>query len=345
MEYRTLGTTDLQVSAIGLGTMTWGQQNIPEEAYAQLDLAVEAGVNFIDTAEMYPVPAKAETQGATETILGRWLKRRGGKGDLIVATKAAARADWLPWLRGGPRLNRDHLRRAVDASLQRLGIETIDLYQMHWPERKTNYFGRLGYNHQQGDEGVAIEETLAALGELVAEGKIRHVGLSNETPWGMMAFLRAAAQQGLPRMMSIQNPYNLLNRTFEIGCAEVAVRESMGLLAYSPLAMGTLAGKYLAGARPAQARLTLFPQFNRYMGAQAQAATAEYVQLAHSSGLKPAQMALAFVTSRPFVTSNLIGATTVEQLRQNLDSAKVVLSQEVLEAIEAIQRKYPNPAP
>jgi len=324
MDSRTIGSLD--VSTVGLGCNNFGWRIDEAASLDVVHAAFDAGVTHFDTADVYG-------DGASERFLGRALA--GHRDEVVIATKFGNGTGGSP----------ETVRRSVDASLQRLGIETIDLYQMHWPERKTNYFGRLGYNHQQGDEGVAIEETLAALGELVAEGKIRHVGLSNETPWGMMAFLRAAAQQGLPRMMSIQNPYNLLNRTFEIGCAEVAVRESMGLLAYSPLAMGTLAGKYLAGARPAQARLTLFPQFNRYMGAQAQAATAEYVQLAHSSGLKPAQMALAFVTSRPFVTSNLIGATTVEQLRQNLDSAKVVLSQEVLEAIEAIQRKYPNPAP
>jgi aryl-alcohol dehydrogenase-like predicted oxidoreductase len=346
MRYRPLGRTDLNVSALCLGTMTFGEQNTAAEAAAQLDRAVAAGINFIDTAEMYPVPPKAETMGRTEDCIGRWLAARGGRDRLILASKVAGPGDWLAYIRGGTnRLDRANIEQALHDSLRRLGTDYLDLYQLHWPDRQTNFFGKLGYEHPAEDTSVPLLETLQVLGELVQSGKIRHVGLSNETPWGTMRFLSLAERHGLPRMVSIQNPYNLLNRTFEIGLAEVAMREQCGLLAYSPLAFGALSGKYLDGQRPPNGRLTLFSRFDRYSNKQAVDATAKYVAVARKHGLAPAQMALAFVTSRPFVTSNIIGATTMEQLEQNLASIDMRLSDDVLADIEAVHTSQPNPSP
>ncbi len=346
METRKLGRTGLDVSLICLGTMTWGEQNTPAEAFAQLDMARDHGVNFIDTAEMYPVPPRRETYGRTEEIIGDWLRQRGCRDRVILASKVAGPANWLSYIRdGAPRLNRTHIEAAVDASLARLGTDYLDLYQLHWPDRNTNYFGKLGYQHEATETGTPALETLEVLQDLVRAGKVRHVGLSNETPWGAMEFLRLADHHGLPRMASIQNPYNLLNRTFEVGLAEVAHREDCGLLAYSPMAFGVLSGKYLDGAKPAGARLTLFTRFSRYTNEQATAATGLYTALAREHGLDPAQMALAYVNSRPFLTSNIVGATTPEQLRCNLQSAAIRLSDEVLSGIEAIHARHPNPAP
>jgi aryl-alcohol dehydrogenase-like predicted oxidoreductase len=346
MRYRPLGRTDLNVSALCLGTMTFGEQNTAAEAAAQLDRAVAAGINFIDTAEMYPVPPKAETMGRTEDCIGRWLAARGGRDRLILASKVAGPGDWLAYIRGGTnRLDRANIEQALHDSLRRLGTDYLDLYQLHWPDRQTNFFGKLGYEHPAEDTSVPLLETLQVLGELVQSGKIRHVGLSNETPWGTMRFLSLAERHGLPRMVSIQNPYNLLNRTFEIGLAEVAIREQCGLLAYSPMAFGALSGKYLDGRRPPDGRLTLFSRFSRYSNEQAVAATAEYVAVARKHGLDPAQMALAFVTSRPFVTSNIIGATTMAQLEQNLASLELDLSDAVLADIETVHTRQPNPSP
>lgn len=346
MQQRRLGQTDLNISALCLGTMTFGQQNTEREAHAQLDRALAAGINFIDTAEMYPVPPLAETQGRTERYIGSWLAARGQRDHVILATKVAGPSDWLPYLRGGnARLDRPNMEAAVESSLKRLRTDYIDLYQLHWPDRETNCFGQLGYTHPAKDHSVPLLETLQVLGDLVTSGKVRHIGISNETPWGTMRLLQLAEQHGLPRPVSIQNPYNLLNRTFEIGLAEIAIREECGLLAYSPMAFGVLSGKYLDGARPANARLTLFDRFVRYSNPQANRAAAEYVALARRYGLDPAQMALAWVTSRPFVTSNIIGATTMEQLETNLDSADLTLSDELIEAIEAIHTRQPNPSP
>jgi aryl-alcohol dehydrogenase-like predicted oxidoreductase len=326
--------------------MTYGEQNSESEAHAQLDRALAAGINFIDTAEIYPVPPRAETRGETERMIGSWLAARGGRDRLVLATKVAGPAEWLPYLRGGTaRLDRPNIEAALDGSLKRLGTDYIDLYQLHWPDRPTNYFGKLGYEPPEKDESVPLLETLRVLDDLVRAGKIRHVGVSNETPWGLMRTLDLAERHGLPRPVSIQNPYSLLNRTFEIGLAEVALREQCGLLAYSPLAFGVLSGKYLHGARPAGARLTLFERFSRYSNPQAEAATADYVALARAHGLDPSQMALAWVTGRPFVTSNIIGATTLEQLEANLASADLSLSEEVISGIEEIHRRQPNPAP
>ena len=346
MHQRRLGQTDLKVSALCLGTMTFGQQNTEREAHAQLDRALAAGINFIDTAEMYPVPPLAETQGRTEQYIGSWLAARGYRNRVVLATKVTGPGEWLPYLRGGKaRLDRFNIEAAVETSLKRLRTDYIDLYQLHWPDRETNYFGQLAYAHPAEDRSVPLLETLQVLGDLVASGKIRHIGISNETPWGTMRLLQLSELHGLPRPVSIQNPYNLLNRTFEIGLAEIAIREQCGLLAYSPMAFGVLSGKYLDGARPANARLTLFERFVRYSNPQANRAAAEYVALARRYGLDPAQMALAWVTNRPFVTSNIIGATNMEQLETNLCSANLKLSDELIEAIEAIHTRQPNPSP
>jgi aryl-alcohol dehydrogenase-like predicted oxidoreductase len=346
MQYRRLGRTPVEVSTICLGTMTWGKQNTESEAHGQLDAAVAAGVNFIDTAEMYPVPPEAETYTLTEQYIGNWLAKRGRRDDIVLATKVAGRADWLPHIRHGKNcFDRPNIEAALDNSLKRLQTDYVDLYQLHWPDRHTNFFGELGYQFQSDDYAVPIEETLRVLADQVAAGKVRYIGLSNETPWGAMKFLQLAEQMNLPRVVSIQNPYSLLNRSFEIGLAEVAHREDCGLLAYSPLGFGVLSGKYLDGAQPAGARLTLFERFSRYSNARSLAATKAYVELARAHGLDPAQMALAYVNSRSFVTSNIIGATTMEQLHSNLQSMEVILSEEVLDAIEALHLDNPNPAP
>ncbi|MEQ6918648.1 NADP(H)-dependent aldo-keto reductase [Halomonas aquatica] len=343
MQMRPLGDTGIEVSRLCLGTMTFGEQNSEAEAHEQLDRATAFGINFIDTAEMYPVPPKAETQGRTEAYIGNWLKRRGSRDDLVIATKAAGPG--LDYLRGGPRLTRAHLHQAIDDSLARLQTDHVDLYQLHWPDRKANFFGKLGYVHDEKEDATALEETLAALKELVDAGKVRAIGLSNDTPWGVMRALHLAEALGLPRVASIQNPYSLLNRSFEVGLAEISHRERVGLLAYSPLAFGALSGKYLDGARPAGARLTLFERFQRYTAPLAEEATAAYVRIAREHDLDPAQMALAYVNSRSFLTSNIIGATTMEQLESNLASESLRLDREVLEAIEAVHQRIPNPAP
>lgn len=347
MEYRPLGRTDLKVSALCLGTMTWGEQNTREEAFAQLDYAVDQGINFIDTAEMYAVPPTAKSYGSTETIIGEWFRARPGmRAKLVLASKVVGQADWLPHIRDGkPRLNRAHIEQAIDGSLRRLQTDCIDLYQLHWPDRNTNYFGKLGYVHDAAELSTPVEETLGVLADLVKAGKIRQAGLSNETPWGTMRYVMAAETRGLPRVASIQNPYNLLNRSFEVGLAEIAHREQVGLLAYSPLAFGVLSGKYLGGARPEGARITLFKRFSRYTNPQAENATAKYLALAREHGLDPVQMALQYVTTRPFVTANIIGATSMAQLRANIASAQVTLTPDVLAGIEAIHVQQPNPAP
>jgi aryl-alcohol dehydrogenase-like predicted oxidoreductase len=344
VKLRPLGRTGLQVGVAGLGTMTWGEQNSEAEAHEQLDYALAQGVNLIDAAEMYPVPPKAGTQGRTERYVGSWLKARRNRDRVILATKVTGPGD-MPWLRGGPRPSRAQVRAAVEASLRRLQTDCVDLYQVHWPDRSTNFFGRLGYEHHDGEGAVPIEETLAALADLVKEGKARHVGVSNETPWGLSEYLRLSRERGWPRVASIQNPYNLLNRSFEVGLAEFAHREEVGLLAYSPLAFGVLSGKYLGGARPAGARLTLFSRFQRYTGERVERAVQKYAALARAHGLEPAQMALAYVFSRPFVASALVGATTLAQLRENLAAVRLELPPEVIAGIENIHRDHCNPAP
>ncbi|MBI2970684.1 MAG: NADP(H)-dependent aldo-keto reductase [Gammaproteobacteria bacterium] len=347
MEYRPLGRTDIKVSVIGLGSMTWGQQNTEAEGHAQLDCALAEGVNFIDTAEMYAVPPRAETCGRTEQIIGAWLKKRARRDDVIIATKVVGPSRHLAWVRdGNPRLDRRNIEAAVDASLRRLQTDYVDLYLAHWPERDANFFGRLDYYHAPEKDGVPIEDTVAALGDLVRAGKIRHFGMSNETAWGMCRWIRSAEKLGLPRPAAIQNPYNLLNRSFEIGLSEFAHREGVGLVAYSPLGFGVLSGKYLGDSQPPGARITLFGnRYRRYSRPEGVTATAAYVALARRNGMDPAQMALAFVRTRPFLTSMLVGATTLEQLKSNLDSRKLILSKDLLGEIETIHTRQPNPCP
>jgi aryl-alcohol dehydrogenase-like predicted oxidoreductase len=347
MKYHKLGNTDIDVSVICLGTMTWGQQNTRAHAFGQMDYALAQGVNFFDTAELYSIPPRAETYGSTEQIIGEWLKATGNRDEIFLASKMAGPGeDWIPHIRGGKsRFNRDDVSRAVAASLKRLQTDHIDLYQLHWPQRKTNYFGKLGFAVPSDEQVMPIVETLAALNEQVKAGKIRYIGLSNETPWGVMQFLHAAERAGLPRIVTIQNPYSLLNRGYEVGMSEISWREKAGLLAYSPLGFGVLSGKYLGGAQPDGARMTLFPDYTRYSKPAGVEATAKYVALAREHGLDPAQMALAYVNTRPFLTSTIVGATTMEQLRSNIASIDVELSDEVLEGIEAIHNEHANPCP
>lgn len=345
MQYRRLGNSNITVSVICLGTMTYGEQNTKADAHRQLDYALDHGVNFIDTAEMYAVPARPETQGLTETYIGTWLQQRKDRERIVLATKIAGPGEWIKHIRGGPRLSASQITTAIDDSLRRLNTDYIDLYQLHWPERATNYFGKLGYQHQSDQDGIAIGETLEALGTAVAAGKLRCVGISNETPWGLAEYLRLASEQNLPRIVSIQNPYNLLNRSFEIGLAEMAIREQVGLLAYSPLGFGVLSGKYLSEQPPADSRLVLFPQYGRYLTEAGKLATRRYVELAHDHGVSPSQLALAFVTARCFVTSTIIGATTMHQLTDNIASSQLTLSDALYESIEQIHNDYPNPCP
>lgn len=351
MEFRRLGRTDIKVSLICLGTMTWGEQNTEAEAHAQLNYALDRGINFIDAAEMYPVPPRAETQGRTESYIGTWLKTRKDRDKIILATKVAGRGggprgefDWLRDDKQPPNLSRKQIFEAVDKSLKRLQTDYIDLYQTHWTDRLTTNFGKASYPWNS-EESIAIAETVDAMGELVKAGKIRTFGVSNETAWGVMRHVNAAEEnKARPRLVSIQNPYNLLNRWYESSLSEVTQYEEVGLLAYSPLAMGVLSGKYLGGAKPAGARLTLFSRFTRYSNPQCDRAAERYVSLARQHGLDPSQMALAFVNRQPFVTSNIIGATSLDQLKADIDSVNVKLSQEVLDGIEAIHRDQPNPS-
>ncbi|MCG9722310.1 NADP(H)-dependent aldo-keto reductase [Shewanella sp. Isolate7] len=346
MDYTRLPHSSLDVSKICLGTMTWGEQNTQAEAFEQLDYAIGQGINFIDTAEMYPVPPKAETQGETERILGNYLKARGKRDDLIIATKVAAPGGKSDYIRQNMALDWRNIHQAVNDSLERLQVETIDLYQLHWPDRNTNFFGELFYQEQDDEKLTPIVETLEALADLIKAGKIRYIGVSNETPWGLMKYLQLAEKHGLPRIISVQNPYNLLNRSFEVGMAEIAHREELPLLAYSPLAFGALSGKYLDGQWPEGARLTLFKRFARYTGSQmALDATQAYVELAREFNLSPTQMALAFVNGRRFVGSNIIGATNLYQLKENIDSAAVSLSDELLGRIDELADIYRIPCP
>ena len=333
-----------EVSKICLGTMTWGQQNTEAEAHKQISYALERGINMLDAAEMYPVPPRADTQGRTEEYIGTWFKKTGFRDSYVLATKAAGPNPEFHYLRGGPRFTKDQLIEAVNGSLRRLQTDCIDLYQLHWPDRYTNFFGQRGYFHREQLE-TPIEETLRALEEIIQSGKVRAIGLSNETPWGTMKFLEFADREGLPRVESIQNPYSLLNRTYEIAMAEVSHREDVGLLAYSPLGMGLLTGKYRNGAKPEGSRMVVFERFTRYEGAETWDAAERYLKLADDHGINPTHMALAFVNTRPFVISNIIGATTMEQLKLNIDSLDVVMSKDVLKGIEAVQQAVPNPAP
>ncbi|MBE4619466.1 NADP(H)-dependent aldo-keto reductase [Vibrio navarrensis] len=344
MRYSKLPHSSLEISKICLGTMTFGEQNTEQDAFAQLDYAVDHGVNFIDTAEMYPVPPKAETQGLTEQFIGNWLGKSGKREKVVLATKVAGPRN-VTYIRENMSLNRRHIHTAINDSLQRLQTDYVDLYQLHWPQRQTNCFGQLNYPYPDAQEEVTLIETLEALTELVNAGKVRYIGVSNETPWGVMSLLRLAEKHDLPRIVSIQNPYNLLNRSFEVGLSEISHYEGVQLLAYSPMAFGCLSGKYLNGAKPAGARCSLFERFQRYFTPQGIKATQAYVALAQEAGLDPAQMALAFVNQRPFVAANIIGATSIAQLKANIDSINLELSEEVLTKIQEIGTTYSNPCP
>ena len=342
MEYRKLGNTDIDVSVICLGTMSYGEQNTEKEAHEQLDYSLDRGVNFIDTAEMYAIPPKKETYGKTEELIGTWIKKRGERSKYIIATKVAGPG--MEYVRGGSRLSSEHIVKAVESSLKRLQTDYIDLYQVHWPERKSNYFGRLGYEYSE-DTGIAIEETYKAMDKLVRDGKVRYLGISNETPWGVNEYLRLEKEHGYNKIMSIQNPYSLLNRIYEVGLAEITHRENVGLLAYSPLGFGMLTGKYAEGT-PSDSRLGLYGDwFTRYSNKPSIDAVSKYINLAREFSITPTQLALAFVNSRPFLTSNIIGATKMSQLEENIDSIEVSLNTEILEAIEEIHVSNPNPAP
>ena len=348
MKYRKLGTTDIDVSVICLGTMTFGEQNLQQEGFDQMDYALKRGINFFDTAELYPIMPRKETCGKTEEIIGNWFKQRKNRSKVILASKIASKTENdLSWIREGAQklgFDKKNMNAAIDASLQRLQTDYIDLYQLHWPERKVPKFGKLDFEYDPYDnEWTQIEEVLDNLNNLIKSGKIRYVGLSNETPWGVMKFLQVAKEKNLPRMMSIQNVYSLVNRVFDIANSEVSIRENCGLLAYSPLAGGRLSGKYI-NQQPKNARYTLWPsRFDRHHTKRGEKAIAKYVSLAKKYNITPSTFANAYVNDRPFVTSNIIGATTIEQLRENIDSIDITLSNEILHEIEDIHLSDPNP--
>ncbi len=344
MKYTTLPNTDLKVSKICLGSMTWGEQNTEAEGHEQIDFALEQGVNFIDTAEMYSVPARPETQGSTERVIGSWLKKTGRREDVIIASKVAGPAEMVSHIREDLGFHKSAIKDAIHQSLKRLQTDYIDLYQLHWPDRNTNFFGKLGYKHLENEEWEDnFKEILENLNQFVKEGKIRYIGLSNETPFGLMRFLEES-KNDLPRVVTVQNPYNLLNRKDEVGLTEIYHRENVGLLPYSPLGMGTLSGKHLDGIQE-NTRLSLFPQYSRYSNEQAVKATRKYKELADKHGLSLTHLALAFVNQQPFVSSNIIGATSIEQLEENIESINVELSEEIFEEIDEIHKMIPNPAP
>ena len=349
MKFKALGQSGIQVPEICLGTMTFGEQNNQQEAFEQLNYALDQGLYFWDTAEMYPVPPKPETQGSTEQIIGNWIAKHGQRDKLFLASKIAGPSQGGSHIRDGQtRFIASEIQYALDGSLKRLQTDYIDLYQLHWPQRPTNFFGTLGYNNEQAHFNhnmTPLVETLEALSAEVKKGRIRHIGLSNETPWGTMKFLQLSKELGLEKIVSVQNPYSLLNRTYEIGMSEIAHHEGIGLLAYSPLAFGYLTGKYRHGARPKEGRITKFSRFTRYSNPQSDWATEQYALLAEKHGLSLTQLALAFIKHQFFVTSTIIGATTMQQLKENIQAFDVDLSEEVLQGIEAIHRQQPNPAP
>ena len=345
MEYTTLPNSDIKVSKICLGTMTWGNQNTEADGFAQMDYAVEKGVNFFDTAELYPVPATKETQGRTSKIIGNWLKIKQNRDKIVLASKIAGPGDYTAHIRTTG-FKGDAIRQAVDLELKRLQTDYIDLYQLHWPERQTNTFGVRDYKPSAKDPWIDnFNEVLHELNALVKAGKIRAYGLSNEKSWGSMRYLEEVRKDKLPKISTIQNAYSLLNRVFEGDLAEISLRENMGLLAYSPLAFGVLSGKYIEGTAAKNARLNLFPRFARYSSEQATEATKAYLKLAKELGLSITTLALAFVSERPFVTSNIIGATTLEQLKENIDSIHTKLDEDTLKEINTIHSKIPNPSP
>ena len=345
MRYTTLPNTDIKVSKICLGTMTWGNQNTQDEGFDQMDMALDMGVNFFDVAELYPVPANADTYADTERIIGNWFSKTGKRDKVILATKIAGPGDYTAHIRTTG-FRKAALNEAVDNSLKRLKTDYIDLYQLHWPERQTNTFGIRDYTHNPNDPWTDnFHEVLQALDELVKSGKIRQVGLSNEKAWGAMRYLEESKTHSLPRMITIQNSYSLLNRTFEGDLAEVSLRENIGLLAYSPMAFGVLSGKYIKGVAADTSRLKLFPRFARYSSDNSTEATKRYLAIAENHGMTLAQMSLAFVTDRPFMTSNIIGATNLRQLEENIESINTSLSPEILAEINAVHADIPNPAP
>lgn len=348
MKFSRLGDSDLLVSQICLGTMTWGEQNTQEEAHQQLDLAFDRKVNFIDTAEMYPVPPRKETYSQTESIIGKWPKIKTHRDQIILASKIVGPMN-SDYIRGGNyRFNKDNIFQALNSSLKRLSTDYLDLYQIHWPSRKTNFFGELFYTNTPDDSPEAedlILETLEALQDCQRSGKIRTIGVSNETPWGTMKYLELARKNNLPKIVSIQNPYSLLNRSFEVGLSEISHREKVSLMSYSPLGFGVLSGKYLNGKKPEKARLTLYKNYQRYSNEEAIKATTLYVNLAYQLNLTPSQLALAFVNSRSFCQATIIGATKLEQLEENINSININLDQEALEKIDSIHKLYPIPSP
>ena len=345
MNYKNLGNTDLKVSTICLGTMTWGEQNTQEEGFKQMDYALDQGVDFWDTAELYSVPPREETYGYTEIIIGNWFKKTKKRDKIILATKVSG--PMRPYVRGGGnQYGKKNITEALEGSLKRLQTDYIDLYQLHWPERNTNMFGRLGYEHKDNSEWNKLEDVLENLQKFIDSGKIRYVGLSNETPWGATKFLELSKEKKLPRMMSIQNPYNLLNRTYEVGLAEISIREQMGLLAYSPLAIGYLSGKYRNNKKPKNSRVSLDPNFwTRYIKPNTEKAVEAYYNIAKKNDVNMSQMSLKFCEMQQFVTSVIIGATTMEQLKINIESVNVKLSDEIIKEINEIQKIYSNPCP
>jgi aryl-alcohol dehydrogenase-like predicted oxidoreductase len=346
MNYKKLGNTNIDVSTICLGTMTWGEQNTQDEAFQQMDYALDQGVNFWDTAEIYSVPMKEKTYGQTEIIIGNWFKKNKKRDEIILATKVAGPTSNTYIRGGGTQYNRKKITEAVETSLQRLKTDYIDLYQLHWPERKTNFFGSLGYEHKEKeDEWISFEEILETIQKLIGQGKIRYIGLSNETAWGLSKCLELSKTKALPKIMSVQNPYNLLNRSYEVGLAEISVREKSGLLAYSPLAFGYLSGKYRDGKLPKGSRMDLFKDFSRYKNDNGQNAIEEYHKIAKKNNMDLAQMSLKFLEIQAFVTSVIIGATNMEQLRSNIRSIDVKLTNEIIEDINKVQQLYPNPCP
>ena len=345
MKFKKLGNTDLDVSLICLGTMTWGTQNSEEDAFEQMDYSLSKGVNFFDTAEIYSVPPTSESYGKTEVMIGNWLEKRKNRDKIILASKVAGPG--CDWIRGGGNnFDEKKIAEAIDGSLKRLKTDYIDLYQLHWPERSTNFFGRRDYlyNNEEGDWN-SFESILEALNKFIKSGKIRYIGMSNETPYGMSRYLEISKNKGAPRMMSVQNPYNLVNRTYEIGMSEISIREKCGLLVYYPLASGALSGKYRKGQMPKNARISLFKGWERMINPLAMKAYDEYYKLAKEYNMTMVQLAQAFVNSRPFVTSNIIGATTMTQLEENIKSIEVELSEEIIEKINLIHNNNPNPSP
>ena len=346
MNYKKLGNTDLDVSTICLGTMTWGEQNSEREGFEQMDFALNQGVNFWDTAEIYSIPMREETYGETERIIGNWFQKTKKRNEIVLATKVCGNTSNKYIRGGGNSFGKKKIIEALDESLKRLKTDYIDLYQLHWPERSTNFFGDYGYEHDENDKNwTPFEEILESLKKFIEQGKIRYVGLSNETAWGLSKFLELSKMKGLPKMMSVQNPYNLLNRTYEVGLAEISVREQSGLLAYSPLAFGYLTGKYRNNKLPAKSRMQLFKNFNRYKNENGQKAIDEYYKISKKYNLDFTQMSLKFCEIQHFTTSVIIGATTMEQLKTNIESVNVNLNSDIINDINKIQQKYPNPCP